>query len=347
MEPVKYAVIGLGFFGELHAEVLADMAGVRLEALCTRRPDRLEQVAERLGVVRTYTDYRDLLGQRDIDAVSVVTQVSDHRDIAVDALNAGKHVFLEKPMAGCVEDCDAILAAARAARGKFMVGHICRFDPRVALARAAVEDGRIGRIVSLHASRNLPARIGAEVLDKISPLLGDGIHDVDVMLWLTGSPVQSVYAQTVRVRDFKHPDIGWAMYRFESGAVGVIETLWCLPENTPLTVDARMEIIGTEGAVYIDCGQAGLTIHDGGGVHKPDTAYWPVLGDRRVGALRNELNYFVGCVRQGKTPNIITPEESRMAVEAICAAERSAASGQVVRLPARRRASGAAGMLGE
>ena len=334
MGNVRYGVIGLGFFGEIHSEVLSSMVGVELAAVCTRRPKRLKEVAEKLNVPKTYTDYRDLLADGDIDAVSVVTHVNDHRDIAIAALEAGKHVFLEKPMAGTLADCDAILAAARSAKGKFMVGHICRFDPRVHLAKVAIDEGRIGRIVSMHAARNLSASIGAAVLDIISPLMGDGIHDTDLMLWFTGKSVRTVYAQNIRVRNFAHPDGGWALYRFEDGAVGVVETIWCLPEPTPFTIDARMEIIGTKGAIYVDCGNAGLTISDAKGLDKPDTAYWPVVADRRTGALRTELRYFLDCAAAGKTPDIITPQESRAAVAVICAAESSVASGEVVRMDA-------------
>lgn len=330
---IKYGVIGLGFFGEKHAEILSDMPGVELAAVCTRRPHRVKEIAERFKIPRTYTNYKDLLADTEIDAVGIITHVNDHRDITIEALKTGKHIFLEKPMAGTVEDCDAIIEAAKSAKeGKFMVGHICRFDTRISLAKAAIDEGRIGRIVSMHAARNLPAGVGASVLDKISPLMGDGIHDTDLMLWFTGSRVKTVYAQNIRVRNFKHPDIGWAMYRFENDAVGVIETVWHLPDNTPFTIDARMEIIGTEGAIYIDCGNTGLTINDSAGVHKPDTIYWPDLFGRRVGTLRNELSYFVECIRAGKSLNVITPEESRMAVAVMCMAEQSAETGEVVKM---------------
>ena len=332
MSDVRFAVIGLGFFGEKHCETLSDMHGVKLQAVCTRRAGRLEEIGERFGAPERFTDYADLLAAADVDAVSIVTHVNEHKDIAVAALEAGKHVFLEKPMAGGVADCEAIMCAAREAPGKFMVGHICRFDPRVSLARRAIAEGRVGRIVSMHARRNLPAAIGAEVLDKISPLMGDGIHDADVMLWFAGEPVTSVYARTVRVNQFRYPDIGWAALNFQSGAVGVIETVWALPQNTPFTVDARMEVIGCDGAMYIDCGDAGLTVQDKHGISKPDTGYWPEVAGSLVGALRNELRYFADCVRDNRTPDVITPEESVAAVRVMCAAEESAASGRVVAL---------------
>ena len=334
MDRIRYAVIGLGFFGEKHSEVLSDMQGVELSAVCTRRPDRLQEIAGRFGVRKTYTNYKDLLADKEIDAVSVVTHVYDHRDITVEALNAGKHVFLEKPMADTIEDCDAIVEAAESAKGRFMVGHICRFDPRISQAKETIAEGRIGRIVSMHATRNLAGWItgGTGVLDKISALLGDGIHDTDLMLWFAESAVKTVYAQTLQVRDYKYPDIAWAMYRFDNDAIGVIETVWCLPDSTPFQIDARFEIIGTEGAIYINCGDAGLTINAADGLHKPDTHYWPSVFGKRVGVLRNELGYFMDCIRTGKRPDVITPEESRTAVAVICAAEESAETGEVVTL---------------
>jgi len=332
MQEIRYGIIGLGFFGEKHAEAFQGIPGVKLAAVCTRRADRLREVAEKFNVPKTYTDYKALLNDPAIDAVSIVTHFNDHRDITVAALQSGKHVFLEKPMAATPGECDAIIAAAKNAGGIFMVGHICRFDPRVALAREAVMAGRIGKIVSMHAARNLPASIGAGVLDKISPLMGDGIHDVDIMLWLTQDRISSVYARNVRTRKFRYPDIGWAMCRFAGGAVGVIETVWALPDSTPFAIDARMEIIGDKGALYIDCGNAGLTINDGKGMHKPDTVYWPSLHGQRIGVLKTELEYFVKCIQDKKSPEIITPDESKAAVVAMCAAEQSAESGKVVSL---------------
>ena len=136
---VRWGVIGLGWFGEVHADNLAEMPDIELIALCARRPERLREVADRLGVARRYTDYRELLTDPEVDAVSITTHIYDHRDIAIDALRSGKHVLLEKPMAPTSEDCDLIIQAAGEARGLFMVGHICRFDPRVTLAKEAIE----------------------------------------------------------------------------------------------------------------------------------------------------------------------------------------------------------------
>lgn len=329
---VRWGVIGLGWFGEVHAEALSQMPGIELAALCTRRASRLEELGKRFGVTTLYTDYRQLLGDPAVEVVSVVTHIQDHRDIAIAALRAGKHVLLEKPMAPDVPNCEAILAAAREATGLFMVGHICRFDPRVTLAKEAIDAGRIGRVISMHARRNLSKWIGRQVLDKISALMGDGIHDADLMLWFSQARPISVYAQEIHPGTNKYPDGGWAMFRLDSGAIGVVESIWHLPETTPYQIDARMEIIGTEGALYIDCGEAGLSIHDSSGAKLPDTLYWPEVFGQRFGILRAELRYFADCVCQGRQPERITPRESRDAVALMAAATRSAQTGQIVPL---------------
>lgn len=330
MKTIKCGVIGLGWFGEKHCEALHDLPQAELHAVCTRRPERLKEVADRFGVAAAYTDFRELLADAAIDVVSVVTMWDQHVQPAVAALEAGKHVFLEKPMASTVADCDRIIAAASRATGKFMVGHICRFNPRYAAAKKQIESGKLGEIVSIYARRNLPSAVTAGVLDKIGPIIGDAVHDTDLMLWYTGSNIKTAYAQTHRVRDFKYPDIGWTMYRFDSGAIGVCETVWCLPGKSPFQIDERMQIVGTAGSIQIHDTTPNLTFVDQESVSFPDTTYWPELHGQRVGALREEWAYFLRCVGEDKSPDIVPPADSRAAVAACLAAEESAATGNVV-----------------
>jgi len=332
MNKVRFAVIGLGWFGEKHCEALAGIPHVELHALCTRTESRLKEVAKTFGVKKTYTDYNKLLADREVDAVSVVTMWDQHTAPTLAALKAGKHVFLEKPMASTVADCEKIVKAARATSKFFMVGHICRFNPRYAAAKDAIAEGKIGKIVSMYARRNIPAFVGASVLPKIGPIIGDGVHDTDLMLWYSGAKVVSAYAQTVNVRKLKNPDLGWTMYRFDSGAIGVLEDVWFLPDTTAFQIDERMEIIGTEGSIHIHETHPNFSIVDKTGWHSPDTTYWPSLHGVRAGALREELSYFATCVLEGRKPTVITPEESAAAVRACLAAEESAATGKIVKL---------------
>jgi predicted dehydrogenase len=172
--------------------------------------------------------------------------------------------------------------------------------------------------------------VTADLLNKIGPIIGDGVHDTDLMLWYSGARVASAYAQTVDVRGLRYPDLGWTIYRFDTGAVGVLENVWCLPEKTAFQIDERMEIIGTSGSIHIQETHPNFSVSDPEGWHSPDTTYWPQLHGVRAGALRDELAYFTTCIQERRRPTIITPEESRAAVAACLAAEKSAATGSVV-----------------
>lgn len=332
MSKIKVGVIGIGFFGEKHVDVLSKMRGVEVSAICTRRPDRLSEVAKIYNIPNVYTDYNEMLSNPDIDMVTIVTHASDHLQPTISALKAGKHVFLEKPMAISVKECDTIVTEANLSNVNFMVGHICRFENNYAMAKKEIESGSIGKILYIYSRRNLSSAVTQGVLEKISPISGDCIHDIDLMQWFTSDKVKSVYANTVRMRELNNPDIGVVTLNFHGGALAVSECVWCLPENTPYSLDARMEIIGDKGAIYINDSTPPFVIDNGTGRKIADTYYWPKVLGRRVGALKEELEYFVACIEDGKSPAVITPEESREAVRIVEAAERSAREGAVIQL---------------
>ena len=174
MDRLRIGVIGLGWFGEIHCDAIIGIPNLELAALCTRTESRLGELATKFGVKKTYTDYRQLLADPDIDAVSIVTMWDQHSAPAVAALEANKHVFLEKPMASTVEDCRNIIAAAEQSKGIIQIGHICRFNPRYRAAKEAIAAGRIGKIVSMASRRNIPAAWTPTILDKIGPIVGGG-----------------------------------------------------------------------------------------------------------------------------------------------------------------------------
>lgn len=296
MRNIGYGVIGLGFFGEKHVQVAATLPSLNLRAVCTRRDQRRKEIKKRFDVPKDYKDYHDLLADPDIEAVSVVTHVDDHLEPVLAALGAGKHVLVEKPMARTVAECDQMIEAAEKANRILMVGHICRFNPRYAVARERIRRGELGRIVSLFARRNIPAARSREVLDKVGPIMGDAIHDTDLMLWMTEAKIVSVYAQTVSLRGLKNPDLGWTMYRLQGGAVGVLETNWLLPDGTPFRIHEEMEVIGTHGTIYIYGSDTSMTIQSRGQTDNPDTIYWPEVHGQIIGALRDEIAYFAECV---------------------------------------------------
>lgn len=332
MSQLRIGVIGLGWFGEIHAETIIGVPSLKLSALCTRNQERLAQQGQKFGVDKLYTDYNEMLADPDIDAVSICTMWDQHTAPAIAALKAGKHVFLEKPIASTVEDARQIVEAAQTSKGILFIGHVVRFNPRYRMAKQAIDEGRIGRIVALSSRRNIPAAWTPEILNKIGPIVGDAIHDTDIMLWLTGDRIVSAYAQTVDIRGLEHPDIGQTMFRFAGGATATLETVWCMPDKTPFDIDERMSIIGTEGIIHIQDTFPNLGIVDGNKLHSPDTTYWPMFDGVRGGALRDEFDYFTRKAMANEKPNIGRPEDAAAALQACLAAEESARSGTIIRI---------------
>jgi UDP-N-acetylglucosamine 3-dehydrogenase len=330
MKTLRWAIVGLGRFGAIHASTIRSLAGAELAVICNHNSQTLEQAAVEFPEARAICDPSDVFARSDVDIVNITTHWQQHFELAKAALLSGKHVFLEKPMAATSAECRELVALAKQSPGYLMVGHVCRFDPRVSQAQQIIADGRLGHIVSMHAKRNLPKAPGNIRLDKISPLLGDGIHDADLMMWFMQKMPTRVYARNIRTGGFQYPDLGWAMLEFMDQAVGVIETVWCLPENVPTVIDARLEVIGTDGMLTIDCSQTGLQLVTTEGVRIKDTVYWPEQYGHRVGALPQQLAYFADCVRQQRPPDVITPREAAQAVIVMESAERSAVLGQPV-----------------
>jgi predicted dehydrogenase len=199
------------------------------------------------------------------------------------------------------------------------------------MAKRKCEEGVCGKIVSMFARRNIPGWVTTGILPKIGPIVGDGVHDMDIMLWASGLKPVKVYAKTVNERGLGNPDLGWSMFTMDNGAIAVLENVWFLPDKTAMQIDERMEIIGTEGSVHVQESAPSFAVCDKDGWTHPDTTYWVTLyGGKLVGALPSELRYFGDCVQEGVKPTIITPEESMATVKACLAAEESAATGKEV-----------------
>ena len=332
MSKVRVGVIGIGWFGEMHVITYKGVLNAQVTAICTRTKSRLSEVANKHGIEKTYTDYNEMLADPDIDAVSICTHAPDHLEPMLAAIKSGKHILLEKPMALTVAECDKMMEAAKDAKQNIMVGHICRFENSYAMAKQQIDEERIGKVLSIYARRNINGEFAVPHLDKVSSMTGDAVHDIDLMNWMIGKPVKSVYTMALNPRKLPNFDVGFVNLKYGDDAVAVAESLWSLPGATPYAIDARMEILGTDGVIYINEAASPLVIDDKNGRSIGDTVYWPSVHGNITGALHNELTYFIECIKDGVKPDIITLEESRYVIEVINAAEESAKSGEVVYL---------------
>jgi predicted dehydrogenase len=333
MARVPVAIIGMGVMGRLHAQVLATSQLAQLVAVADTDPSAL-RTAEQDFSVRGYQDYRELLCHPDLQAVFVCTPESLHCAPTVAALDAGKHVFVEKPLATSLDDAHQILAAARRSQAIVTVGHILRFEPRYALAYSRINEGQVGEVVSLYARRNNPRRTALHVGQRTSLLLYLGVHDLDLMRWYAGSDVVRVQAEcSTTLQVSSDVDCLYALLKFASGAVGCLELNWVWPDSLGSLLDARCDVVGTRGAVSITVYDQGLRIHTDSEVYWPDTTLWPLVHGRVSGALREQDEHFLQCVQQGAPP-LVTVEDGYAAVRTALAIDAAVKQARPVLLDA-------------
>jgi predicted dehydrogenase len=345
MDKIRVGVIGAGTFGEVHASVLAELPDVEVVAVADVRLERAREVAGKCGAKYHYDDWRGLLARDDIDAVSIVTPEDAHRDPAIEAANAGKHVLVEKPIAATLADADAMIGAAGRAGVKFMVGHILRFTPGYVQIKQAIDDGTLGEPIWAYSRRNGSVAQVKRLGGRASAILFLGIHDIDLLLWYFGGDVERVFCESVRKevsRTYGVPDFSWLLLKFKSGAMGSIETGYGLPEKWadwkrpskwgPFSADIEVEVIGTKGAVFFDFPPMIVMGCDEEGFKFPDLIHRPLIHGKSEGAIKIELQHFIDCIREDKAP-LVSGSDGRRALEVALAAERSSLAGVPVYLP--------------
>lgn len=330
---INVGVIGLGRAGEKHALTYHKLPFVNLVGVCDKDEKRLGFYCEKLGV-RGYRDYRDLLADATIEAVSIVMPDTLHLDVTRAAVESRKHILLEKPIASTLEDGKAILELAGRSEKTFMVAHILRFMAAHALARESIAAGEIGDIVHISARRNSTIA-GAEMYrshhtDTHIHLM---VHDIDYINWITGSRARKVYAKgrQILLKSFGMRDTILATVEYESGVLAAIEACWILPRNSPIELDDRMEIVGTRGALYLDGICRGLDIASTDRVTRADTVAWPEVNGEVGGSIFEELTAFVNCAMKGKKP-LIGAKEAFEALVVADAIDRSIREGREVAL---------------
>ena len=233
MGKVKVGIAGLGRLGKLHANNLAfKIPNAELTAACSIVPAELEYAKEQLGVTDVYADYREMLKKADIDAVAIVTTSGEHCWQIEAALDAGKHVFSDKPLGVTVEECRTAEAAVeRHPELTFFLGFMRRYDPSYAYAKEKIKEGAIGTPYMVKAAGIDPEAL-VEGAIKFAATSGGifidmAIHDIDLMRWFLESDPVEVYAAGAT---FKHPEFkeagddetGAAMYKCENGALGFV-----------------------------------------------------------------------------------------------------------------------------
>ena len=298
MDELRVGVIGLGWFGERHARVYAQLPNARLAAVCDLDPTRARQIAAATGAV-PYADFAALLSRSDIEAVSICLPDRQHLDAALAAASAGKAILLEKPLAHDAATARRIVEAVEAAGTRLMVGHILRFDPRYVQVYEAAAPEKLGEPIHVRAKRNGVRSTARRLGGASSILFYMGVHDIDAMQWIGRSPISRVYAQKRQILGTGNEDALYALVNFANGALGSLDLSWAWPDGLMNGYRASLEIVGTRSAAYLDCADQGFYAVSQQGTVGGDTHLWPEINGRIVGDLADEISHFVEATRTG------------------------------------------------
>jgi UDP-N-acetylglucosamine 3-dehydrogenase len=314
MRKLGTAVVGTGFWGKNHARVYKDLQETDLLAVCDIDSMRAKAVADQFGA-KPYTSVHRMLQNEEIKAVSVCTWSTSLAKVATEAVKAGKHVLVEKPMAASVKQAERLVYEARKRQVHLTVGFLMRFIPGLQQMKKAVEEKTIGELVSATAKRvsQWPERIG-----DVGVVKDTAIHDIDVMLYLFDEDPIAVYAKTGSMRHKKFEDYAQIMLTFEKGKTAFIESNWLTPYKTRILVAT-----GSEAIVSLDYITQELRIEDARQTVQPR---YPTTEP-----LKLELRHFANCVLKKEKP-LITGSDGLRALRIAEAALKSSASGRIIKL---------------
>ena len=300
---LRVAVIGAGYWGPNLVRNLSEAPGGEAVAVADLSAERLAAIKKRFPAVRTTQDHAELFADPGIDAVCIVTPISTHRALAEEALAAGKHVFVEKPLAGTVADAEAIVRAAERAGRTLMVGHTFVYNPAVTTVRGLLERGELGTVQYIDSQR---VNLGLHQFD-FNVLWDLGPHDVSISLYWLGEEPEWVQAIGACFVQPGIEDVVFLTMGFPSGAIAQAHLSWLAPSKL-----RRMAVIGSKKmAVYDDTEAAErVKIYDhgveslsseelrrsyrAGDIHSPRVAV--------TEALQLEVRHFIECVRDGTRP---------------------------------------------
>jgi len=321
---LKAAVIGVGTMGRNHARVYAQLEHATLVAAADTDPKALEAIA-RTYKVQTYTDYEQMLDEAKPDLVSVAVPTRFHREVATAVLKRGVHVFLEKPIASTVEEGQKIVDCSRATGIKLAVGHIERFNPAVIALKEQLDAGQLGRIFQIHARRvgPFPPRI-----EDVGVVIDLATHELNLLEYLTGSQVQSVYAEIEREIHARHEDLLTGILKFTDGAIGILDINWLTP-----TKIRELSLIGERGMFSVNYLTQDLYFYENDYLNGNWEGF-PIMGVSEGRKIRHtimrreplvaELESFAEAIKNNAEPQISGEE----ALRAVFLAQRLLESGQ-------------------
>ncbi len=302
-DPVRIGVVGLGYWGPNLARNFASLPGCELTWLCDASVSTRERLGQVFPSVRSTGAIEDLLEDPELDAVALATPVATHADLAVAVARAGKHCFVEKPLATTAADAQRAVTAAAEAGRTLMVGHLLEYHPAVSRLKELLDGGELGDLYYVYGNR---LNLGVLRADE-NALWSLGAHDVSVVLALIDEEPEECLAHGSSFVREGVEDVVFCYLTFPSGAIAHLHLSWLDPHK-----ERRLTVVGSKRmATFDDMRIEGkLTVYDKG--FDEDSRSWgeyiarsgDIFSPRvaNVEPLRVECEHFLDCVHTGATP---------------------------------------------
>lgn len=313
---IKTAVIGVGSMGVNHARVNWELPGVDLVGISDTNETLVKTIAKKYGT-QPYTDYCKLLDETKPDAVTIAVPTLFHREVALEIIDRGISLLIEKPIAFDLEEGREIITAAKKKGVKLMIGHIERFNPAIIALKQQIAAGKLGRIFQMDAHRQgpFPARIA-----DVGVVIDLAVHDLDIMRYVSQQEVVRIYAETEKHIHSKFEDLLTGLVRMSDGAIGTLAINWLTP-----TKIREFIVTGEQGMFRVDMLSQDLYFFENSVTHSSEWETMRMLRGVREGQmtrfvvpkkepLRAEQEAFLEAVQNDK-PVSITGEDGLKALE--------------------------------
>jgi predicted dehydrogenase len=344
MEKLNVGIIGTGWCGGIRAVTCANSALVNELHLAEINPERLKELDSQLKPKTATNDYKLLLENQDIDAIIVsATPETTHYPMALEALQSGKHVFLEKPIALTFEEADELIDTAEKKNLKFTIGYSQRFNPKFAFAKKSINEKTIGDPVCITVSRHITRALGNKIGGRISlsPAAMESTHDLDFALWCLepAKPIrvysQSAYGAMKSVTGLE--DAQWIMVTMDNGTIITIGGGWTMPPGYPNFSGTWIEVTGTDGMLTVDDTHRDVILNTmEKGIELPmSTMPGEQVEHVYAGPMHNETLHFVEAVLFDREV-MVKPRHARQVMEIYVAADLSKEANAPIELPLKK-----------
>jgi myo-inositol 2-dehydrogenase / D-chiro-inositol 1-dehydrogenase len=332
-DTIRFGVIGAGRIGKIHARNLATcVPGARVTAIADPIYDAARELAGQLGVAQVTADYLEVINSPEVDAVAICSSTNTHARMIIEAAQAGKHIFCEKPIAYDLETIDAALLAVEKAGVMMQIGFNRRFDPNFKKVQEMVSQGMIGEPQILRITSRDPGPPPIEYVKVSGGIFFDmTIHDFDMSRFMMGCEVEEIYAEGAVLVD---PEIGAAgdidtavvTLRFQNGAIGTIDN----SRKAVYGYDQRVEVFGSGGMLQVQNNTSDTHIYSSPeGIQSAKPLYFFL--ERYDQSFKDEMEVFLASLCSGKQPPV-TGIDGRIPVVMAMAATRSLKEHRPVRL---------------